>query len=363
MDSKTNILYLSHVNWNWIKQRPQYIAEELYRSFDLTYFYPQTHRNMGLKENDPGNMRLQELPRIPTLGDKIALARAINDRRATAIIESASTEHDRNLIWMCGPTTLNWIPASFKGPVVYDCMDDHGAFGDGLWRTKQDALEREVVSRADLILASSARLLDKMHSMDSTGKKEVLLVRNGFSGKVLPSARASKPADTKQFTACYFGTISSWFDFDLVKESLSRFPNLTYKIIGPIEHGVEVPEDPRIEFVGPVAHDSLPDYVADCDCLIMPFIVNELILSVDPVKLYEYVNLGKDIVCVRYPEVERFSDFAELYNGSDEYCASLERVMASEHRKYNEEQRLQLLSESSWHARMKPVLQALAELD
>ena len=79
-------------------------------------------------------------------------------------------------------------------------------------------------------------------------------------------------------------------------------------------------------------------------------------------KMYEYINFGKDIVCVRYPEVERFGDYAELYNGADEYCAAIEAIMVRPRRKYSDGQRMKMLEESSWHSRVQPILKALGEL-
>ena len=46
----------------------------------------------------------------------------------------------------------------------------------------------------------------------------------------------------------------------------------------------------------------------------MPFILNELIESVDPVKLYEYINFEKNIICIKYDEILRFKDFVYFYN-------------------------------------------------
>lgn len=49
------------------------------------------------------------------------------------------------------------------------------------------------------------------------------------------------------------------------------------------------------------------------DCLIMPFILNDIISDVDPVKLYEYISMGKNIISVKYREVKRFEKFVYFY--------------------------------------------------
>ncbi len=51
-----------------------------------------------------------------------------------------------------------------------------------------------------------------------------------------------------------------------------------------------------MKFYGPIDDDKLYKNVQNFDCLIMPFKLNKLIFSVDPVKLYEYINYNKPIV-------------------------------------------------------------------
>ena len=364
MTNKGSLLYISHVIWNWIKQRPQYTAEQLAQAYNVTYLQPQVHRSHGLKENTVKNLAVVDLPRIPTLGDMLRPVIGINDGLARKKVADEVRANSANIIWLASPVTLRWLPESYQGHLIYDCMDDHDAFLEDDEKSYMEALERALVNKADLVLASSTRLVEKMRRMDETGDKKILLVRNGFDGKVLdlPKTTGNKRDSDAPFKACYFGTIGPWFDFVAVGESLRRFPNLRYKIIGPFDTGVEPLRDPRIEYTGPVAHDSLGDYVADCDCFVMPFQLNDIVLSVDPVKMYEYINFGKDVVCVRYPEVERFGELAELYDGVGGYCNAIGTLMGRGGRKYSDEQRLQLLVESSWSCRMMPVFDALKEL-
>lgn len=361
-NAKESLIYLSHITWNWIKQRPQYIAEELAKSYDLTYVEPQVHKDRGLKQNDVQGLALRELPRVPTLGDRLKFVVKYNDRVARRTVANLLRNSGSRLVWVASPVAYKWLPDSYEGAVIYDCMDDHSAFVTGSDKEEIDRLEQALVKRADLVLASSARLSEKIVSLCPTKARDrVLIVRNAFDGKAITYTNESHRKDSA-FKACYFGTIGPWFDFECIAASLRTFPGLSYKIIGPVDEGVEILDDSRIEYTGPVAHEELADFVSDCSCFVMPFVVNDVVLSVDPVKMYEYINYGKDIVCVSYPEVERFSDFAELYNGSDGYCSALEAVMERGRRKYTDKQRTAFLADSSWMSRIEPVLHALGEI-
>ena len=97
------------------------------------------------------------------------------------------------------------------------------------------------------------------------------------------------------------------------------------------------------------------------DALFMPFIVNELVLSVNPVKLYEYIYSGKPCLAARYPESEKFKDFAYLYQGDEEFGALISRLEAGtlEPRKSLKDCR-DFAMENTWDVRYSKIKDILA---
>ena len=93
---------------------------------------------------------------------------------------------------------------------------------------------------------------------------------------------------------------------------------IQYHFIGPV-HQTRLPSHPRIIFEGIVEHKQLYEKTKDYDCLIMPFQINEIIRAVDPVKLYEYISLGKCVISVEYEEIKRFELFVYFYRTQEEY--------------------------------------------
>jgi hypothetical protein len=61
----------------------------------------------------------------------------------------------------------------------------------------------------------------------------------------------------------------------------------------------------------------------------MPFVDNALVASVNPLKLYEYLALGKPVVTVPMPEV---ADFAHLLTiaGPSDFAAAIEAAFAGD---------------------------------
>lgn len=352
------MLYLMNVDWNWIKQRPHFIAEELKNDFDLTIVNQHRYTKKGHqhRELDESIFTMKVIPRI----DRYKCLRWINVLLKRRIIGKLVKEKSPEYIYITDPNQIEWMPSHYKGKLIYDCMDDHiGLARTNDIKTRLEKNEKYLAEKANYILFSSNYLKNLFHSryrVESQIKEEI--VRNGFDGKIL---EVSEPESKNRYTICYFGTISDWFDFDVILSSLNHFSNINYLLIGPMHHGVKIPENDRINYIGTVEHDKLYETTRDVDCFVMPFKLDDSIKAVDPVKLYEYINFGKNILCVEYDEIERFSDFVCFYNNTDEYNRQIKSLITERKVKYSKERRESLLGESTWESRKKQILKLLTE--
>ena len=64
--------------------------------------------------------------------------------------------------------------------------------------------------------------------------------------------------------------------------------------------------------------------------LIMPFKVNELIRSVNPVKIYEYIYAAKFIIVSKYEETEKFSKFVSFYTTKEDFSTLISGLAVGE---------------------------------
>ena len=142
-------------------------------------------------------------------------------------------------------------------------------------------------------------------------------------------------------------------------ERWKRFPSFRWSSIGPRE--VSVPRHPRLNVRGPVPHERLAAVAAELDVLLVPFRRTPLVESVDPVKMYEYVAFGREVVCLRWPEVERFAPFAHLYESPAEMTDILAELARGTRRcVMSSEARTDFLRRHSWDARVRQAEAALA---
>lgn len=351
---KEKILYVSHIDWNWIKQRPQFIAEQLQKYFDVTvvYMFQNTKRKSLQKRSHKGE-KVFPLFSIPFAGRFGGLLGSLNKFFMTMQVHCHMKRVSPQYIYLTHPLQLEFLPKSYFGKIIYDCMDNHIALGNEDKKEKIALMEKQLIERADYILVSSNNLIKQLiNRYGAQFEQKMSLVRNGYNGEILQIEDRGIPQENT-FTLSYIGTVGSWFNFDFVIKSLEDIPNLRYKIIGPLD--VQVPQSERIEYAGTIEHDKLYSAIRETSCLVMPFMLNEIVEAVDPVKLYEYINYNMNVLCVKYDEVERFSPFVHFYTDYVSYKEQIELMMENNTLLYKNDLREKFLTENSWSARVETI--------
>lgn len=356
--SPMRITYAMHVNWRWIRQRPHVLAEQLAQTHALSLLhYAMYHRHHRAAEPAPP-FPAHELRRLPERVKRLgAPLRALDAHWIAQQVKRAVHADASELLWLTHPDFAAAALALPGLPVVYDCMDDHAAF-DAAAAPALLAAEQRLVARADLVLFSSGTLARRVAARTPLRRFEV--VNNGVADSLLERAAASARAAAGAADGPvlgYFGTVSHWFDWPLVLRLLDALPGARLMLAGPLE--TALPAHPRVRHAGVLAHAELAAFVADCDVLVMPFVVNRLIEAVDPVKLYEYVAFGRPALAPRYAESERFAPWVSLYRDADEALALLGAGTAA---CADDAARQRFLAANSWRQRARQIEQAIGTL-
>ena len=350
------ILYLMHIDWNWIKQRPQYIAQELARTYQVSVLYKYRYQRNIMQDGKisfcEDKLEVRPIYRIPII-ERWGFGKKINKGIIKRAIYKKIKKLQPEFIYITEPEQVEFLPKDNKTMIIYDCMDNHAAFCEDVAIQKKIVDdEKKLAKLADCICISSQNL--KNVFIERYGKQveeKSILVRNGYNGKVLNTEYPKKT--NNKFVITYIGTVSSWFDTDIIKKSLQDFDNVIYEIYGPVDNSSVQVEHERVIYKGTVAHEELPEVVKGCDCLIMPFKLNDVVTSVDPVKFYEYINFNRNIISVYYEEIERFTPYVEFYHNYEEYRQVLSKLMVDNTVKYSEQKRTKLLEDSTWNSRVK----------
>lgn len=318
---KKRVLFCMNVPWEWIKQRPHFIAEGLAQNYDVTVLSPLAFHKY--QSNDTG-MQVKKVLRLPF--ERFSWIAKISAFLQKIQFNRLAKHYD--VIWLSLASQYSLFNKQAKAKtIVYDCMDDMLGFEQYQDSRRRDAFlraERDVFMNSNVVFTSSEHL--KTVLIGRYGQREVHVVNNalrdGFaeSSKPLPEEIQTK-FDVSKKHISYIGTIDSWMDFDLLLSILSRFQNIIVHLWGPVGN-VKIPQHERLILEGSVEHSYVSSIMKASNLLMMPFNVTPLIESVNPVKLYEYIYSGRPCLAPLYGESEQFGAFCYLYQTHQE-CLNL----------------------------------------
>lgn len=354
------IFYLMHIPWGWAKQRPHFLAEQLSQEFGLDVFLPRIYRVKSLVKNGT-TLHRKEFFRLPF--ERFKIVRIINKFIVRFILKYIYQINSYEYVWLTDLRLFPYVKSILQTnqKLIFDCMDDVLDF-DILKNQYSElkSIEEELFQKVDLIFFSSDELKTRKIKMYNINQSKYEVIFNAFDCSLLNQPIFNrydfifeKQKNLGYKTLTYIGTISSWFDFEIIKKSLDDFDDIVYILVGPIEPHIEVLKHDRIIYIGAVEHKYVKSLILKSDGMIMPFKVNKLVTAVDPVKLYEYIALGKNIISVEYNELNKFKEFVKFYNDYNGFKSMLDFCIKNP----NNNSSLNIFIENNhWGTRVKQII-------
>ena len=232
-------------------------------------------------------------------------------------------------VYVSHPALYDVLPrrSTVRQTLVYDCMDDAVAMAPAERRPALLERERMLLRRAHRVVVSSGVLATRLRARyGPLVESKLRFVPNGIDARRgMAPQRPAQMGHVGEPVVGYAGTVGEWFDFGTVLAALGRCPAISLQVIGP-RSGRE-PHHDRIQYHVPVDHEALPSMLSQCDALIMPFTVDDVVAAVNPVKLYEYLQYGVPVIVRRYEEIEQeFGMFVHFYESSQDLSLLFERL-------------------------------------
>lgn len=357
------VLVLPIIDWHFRFQRPQQLALRFARkghpvayvslSFDKELAVSSLHA--GIEELLlPGRKDVNVYQEVPTQAEV--------DTMVDALLHYISTTQHQ--LWVCIVQLPYWgkIALQLKDRaechIVYDCMDDHAGFSTN--SKAMLATEDHLIQQADLVVASSKLLFDKIRKLS----KHTTLIRNAVDYPHFAAVPAKIHAPIPKLIVGYYGAIADWFDSALVAELAQLRPTWRFVLIGSTFSADTVPLTacPNIFLLGEKPYTELPQLIADWDCCIIPFKRLPLTEATNPVKVYEMLAAGKVIVSVNLPELRPISNAGHiaLADSAETFAHEIEREVNQDMRT-KQEARRRYAAENTWEVRQETLDQAIRD--
>jgi glycosyltransferase involved in cell wall biosynthesis len=311
----------------------------------------------------PEGLHVQTMLQIPFHGSELV-------RRANRHLLVASLKLLLKLRGVKRPIT--WFVVPHMAPVagqlgerlsVYYCIDDYAALPDvdvEAVRAMDDTLTR----KANLVFVASDTLLEKKRSLNPDthvsphGVDYDHFVKAQDPNLATPEDVAKLPRPIIGF----FGLIERWIELDLIKYMAEKRPSWSFLMIGRIAvPESEVPRLPNIHYLGRRPYETLPAYGKAFDVAIIPYHLTQQVLHSNPIKLREYLAMGKPIVSVSVPEIDKFSDHVAIARTHEEYLAKVDEAVANGLTAERLKSQTERASTMTWDANLRRVIKVVED--
>lgn len=279
------------------------------------------------RDVEPG-LHVMSLPLQLPGSRRSPLVGRINGRRfAGAITRWLRAQEWRNPVYWCRlPISVEVLDHLPPGPVVYDVTDDYSFYAasddeGALTLAREERLAR----RAAQIFTTTGKLAERLRALNPN----VRVVPNGVDPSFFappPSGEADPLPEVARPRIGYIGLIAGWTDFRLLEAIAARWPGQVVSI-GPVKPEVRAAYEaiPGLVRLPPVHNLEVPRYLRALDVCIQPHLPLEVRHRADPLKIVEYLAVGKPIVSVELRNLEPLRDVVDLAHDHDAFLSAIER--------------------------------------
>jgi glycosyltransferase involved in cell wall biosynthesis len=267
-------------------------------------------------------------------------------------------EFDQYILWVGTPTAASFLDIFDPILVIYNPVDRYSEFSF-VDSTKIARYERHIASRADAIICTADAIRKDLEPYNS----HCFTVTHGVDVKHFHSAFQNNgvPEDMKDIPGPiigFIGGLADWVNFDLLLDVANRYPDASLVLIGktsPEVRGLEKLESQsNVYFLGYKNYKVLPEYLKQCTVCLIPYVINERLMAVDPIKLREYLALGKPVVSVDLPEVRKLQDVVYIGDNNKDFVEKIGPAMTENNSSLTEE-RIRVAWRSDWGVKIEEI--------
>ena len=205
-------------------------------------------------------------------------------------------------------------------PFVYYLIDHlHTLLPDELTRRIAKPFEKTTIKGADKIFVINKGLKDYAVEMGGNANK-VSIIPAGvdlekFNPQVDGSSVREKYGIKKDDLLFFFmGWIYDFSGMKEVAESLSTNDdeNIKLMIVGEgdlyeplLKMKSEKKLDGKLILTGKIPFEEIPEHIAAADICLLPAYKNEIMMNIVPIKVYEYMAMGKPVIATSLPGLQK----------------------------------------------------------
>ncbi len=309
----------------------------------------------------PEGLKVKTLFQIPF--HRFALVRWLNRKLIAGSLRWLMWREriDRPITWFMIPHLASVVGRLGERLSVYYCIDDYGSLSDVNEEIVR-AMDDETTRRADLVFIASGTLLEEKLRLNAN----TIVSPHGVDVEHFGRAqdeRLAIPSDTADLpgpVVGFFGLIERRIDLELVDYLARERPHWTFLLIGRVAlPEQQIPHRDNIRFIGKRPYESLPAYGKQFDAAIIPYRQTKFNYHANPLKLREYLAMGKPVVTVGTPEIDKYKDVVQIAHSHQDFLAKLDDVLSQPSSLAEIQRLMDSVRAESWDARLNAVLETV----
>jgi len=166
--------------------------------------------------------------------------------------------------------------------------------------------------------------------------------------------------DVKKPIVGYFGGLADHkIDIDLLEKVIEARKDLTFVFVGdaPRQYHASLMHQ-NVRFLGKKDYKQIPHYGKYFDIAIFPWAINKWTEAANPIKLKEYLALGKPVVSTHFPEIDHYADVVYVSDNAQQFMRNIDKACL-ENNERRVQQRRRKVAASSWDSKAQHLLEEL----
>jgi glycosyltransferase involved in cell wall biosynthesis len=290
-------------------------------------------KSQSSQDSLPENLNILDPFQIPY--NQLGIVRNFNKQMVIRTLKPFNPRYSNRerVLITTWPFTGNIVGSLGERLSIYYRVDDFSEF-PGVRKDFIRQLENELIEKVDMVVASAENLAQ----VGAEGKTTKYLPHGAdFQHFTSVLKESNSPALLKNIPGTrigFFGLLNSWLDFDLLAQVAKDHPRWSFVFLGPLQISpTALPNAPNFHFLGPVPYDELPAHACHFDVALIPFKINALTISVNPLKLMEYFSLGLPVVSTPLPEVVKYKDSVFIASDPRTFGDAIEKALIEDDEK------------------------------
>jgi len=261
---------------------------------------------------------------------------------------------DKFEVWVILPSAASIVRQLKPERVIYYCVDDWSAFSFLDGEAMQD-MEAQLIAQSDIVFVSAEALYKTKRPLNP----RTYLVPHGVDSEHFARARLPETEVAPELTNLprpivgFWGSVHEWIDLDLLRCMAKRHPEWSIVLVGRV--GVDLADLgrlPNVHWLSGRPYASLPGYAKGFSAAILPFKINRLTESVNPIKLREYLAAGLPVVSTPLPEVKAYNGLVRIGATADEFVSQVE-LAVQDTGETAARRRIEAIGGDTWHSRVE----------